>query len=268
VHQGHNAWWRYVLGVITIAFFWLALGHVPYLLLVGAGLSDQLLEYLAVNFSIVMMLAGLALTMKVIHHRPLLSLVTPEARIDWRRVARGALVWAVIAAAIVVIEDALYPGRYYLSFDAGRFFAFLALVLILTPIQAGAEELVFRAYAMQGLAVIMRRPALVAVASSVIFTVPHLLNPEVRQYGVLVMAANYFAIGMLLATVTLRDGRLELAIGLHAVNNVFLALVANYEGSALTTESVFTATELDPVYSLVTIVAGTAVFHAWIFRRE
>ena len=266
--RGRNAWWRYVLGVITIAFFWLVLGYVPYLVLVGAGVSDHLLEYLAVNFSIFMMLAGLVLTVKFIHGRPLLTLVTSEASVQWMRVARGALVWAVIAAAIVVIEDALFPGRYYLSFDAGRFFAFLALVLVLTPIQAGAEELVFRAYSMQGLALLTRRPALIAVASSVIFTVPHLLNPEVHQYGMLIMAANYFAIGMLLATVTLRDGRLELAIGLHAVNNVFLALVANYEGSALTTESVFTATELDPVYSLASIVAGTVIFHAWIFRRE
>jgi hypothetical protein len=52
------------------------------------------------------------------------------------------------------------------------------------------------------------------------------------------------------------------------VNNVFLALVANYEGSALTTESVFTARELDPVYALITLVIGSLVFHRWIFRRE
>jgi membrane protease YdiL (CAAX protease family) len=81
------------------------------------------------------------------------------------------------------------------------------------------------------------------------------------------MAANYFAIGMLLATVTLRDGRLELAIGLHAVNNVFLALVANYEGSALMTESIFTARELDPWYSLATLMLGGVVFHWWVFGR-
>ncbi|MGH8622083.1 MAG: lysostaphin resistance A-like protein [Burkholderiales bacterium] len=265
---GKNAWWRYALGAVTIAFFWLVLGYVPYLLLVGAGLSDQLLEYLAVNFSIFMMLAGLALTVKLIHRRPLLTLITAEARVDWLRVGRGALVWTAIAAVIVVIEHLLFPDRYYLSFDAERFFPFLALVLVLTPIQAGAEELVFRAYAMQGLALLTRRPALIAVASSLIFTVPHLLNPEVQQYGVLIMAANYFSIGMLLATITLRDGRLELAIGLHAVNNVFLALVANYEGSALTTESIFTATELDPVYSLVTLVIGAFAFHGWTFRRE
>ena len=266
--QGRNAWWRYALGVFTIAFFWLVLGYVPYLLLVGAGLSDQLLEYLAVNFSILMMLAGLVLTVKLIHRRPLISLVTPEARVSWGRMAQGALVWTAIAAIIVAIEHLLYPERYYLSFDAGRFFLFVALVLVLTPVQAATEELVFRAYAMQGLARLTRRPVVLAVVSSLIFTAPHMLNPEVHQYGVLLMAANYFAIGMLLATATLRDGRLELAMGVHAVNNVLLALVANYEGSALTTESIFTAIELDPVYSLVTLIAGTLVFHAWIFRRE
>jgi uncharacterized protein len=266
--QGRNAWWRYALGVLTIAFFWLVLGYVPYLLLVGAGLSDQLLEYLAVNFSILMMLAGLVLAVKLIHRRPLISLVTPEARVSWGRMARGALVWTAIGSVIVAIEHVLYPERYYLSFDAGRFFLFVALVLVLTPIQAATEELVFRAYAMQGLARLTRRPVVLAVVSSLIFTAPHMLNPEVHQYGLLLMAANYFAIGMLLATATLRDGRLELAVGVHAVNNVLLALVANYEGSALTTESIFTATELDPVYSLVTLIAGTLVFHAWIFRRE
>jgi hypothetical protein len=265
--QGRNAWWCYALGAFTIAFFWLVLGYVPYLLLVGAGVSDQLLEYLAVNFSIFMMLAGLVLTVKLIHRRSLLSLVTPEARLDGRRVWRGALVWTVIAAVIVVIEHLLFPDRYYLSFDVERFLVFLAVVLVLTPIQTTAEELVFRAYAMQGIGLLTRRPALIAVASSLIFTVPHLLNPEVHQHGVLIMAANYFVIGMLLATITLRDGRLELAIGLHAVNNVFLALIANYEGSALTTESIFTARELDPAYSLVTMIIGTLVFHRWIFRR-
>jgi len=266
--QGRNAWWRYALGVLTIAFFWLVLGYVPYLLLVGAGLSDQLLEYLAVNFSILMMLAGLVLTVKLIHRRPLISLVTPEARVSWGRMAQGALVWTAIAAIIVAIEHLLYPERYYLSFDAGRFFLFVALVLVLTPVQAATEELVFRAYAMQGLARLTRRPVVLAVVSSLIFTAPHMLNPEVHQYGAFLMAANYFAIGMLLATATLRDGRLELAVGVHAVNNVLLALVANYEGSALTTESIFTATELDPAYSLVTLIAGTLVFHAWIFGRE
>jgi membrane protease YdiL (CAAX protease family) len=125
--------------------------------------------------------------------------------------------------------------------------------------------LVFRGYALQGFSLLTRRPALIAIGSSMLFAVPHLLNPEVHQYGAFVMTLNYFAIGMVLAAVTLRDGSLELAIGLHAANNTFLALVANYEGSALTTEAVFTARELDPWYSLAALAASGAVFYCWFF---
>jgi len=266
--EGRNDWWRYALGVSTIAFFWLVLGYVPYHFLVDAGAeTGPLLDFVAINFSIFMMLAGLAVTVTLIHRRPLRSLVTPAARVDWRRAGRGALVWAAVATVIVVVEHLLFPGRYYVSFDPERLLPFLAAVLVLTPIQCVTEELVFRGYAMQGLGLLTRRPLLIAVASSLIFTLPHLLNPEVHLHGTLIMAANYFVIGMLLATITLRDGRLELAIGLHSANNVFLALIANYEGSALATAAIFTARELDPLYSLLALSAGTLVFHRWIFRR-
>jgi membrane protease YdiL (CAAX protease family) len=265
---GKNAWWRYVLGVCTIGFFWVVLGYVPYMLLLGTGLeATPMLEFVAVNLSIFMMLAGVAVAVKWIHGRPLLSLVAPDLRIDWRRVARGAGAWLAIGAVMAVAEHLLFPGRYYLSYNAERFYPFLVAVLLLTPLQSAAEELVFRGYLMQGIGLLTRRPLAIAAASSVVFTLPHLMNPEVEHYGIAIMAANYFTIGMLLATATLRDGRLELAIGLHAVNNVFLALMANYEGSALATESVFTAAELDPVYSLAALVLGAFAFHAWIFRR-
>jgi len=264
---GRNEWWRYLLSAAIIAFSWLVLGNVPYRLLMGAGLSGSLVDFVAVNLSIFMMLAGLAVAVRLVHRRSLRSLITPTDRIDWARTIRAALVWAVLAAAVAVIEHLAYPGRYYLSFVPSRFFKFLVLVLALTPLQSAVEELVFRGYVIQGLGLVTRHPLAIAVLSSLVFTAPHLLNPEVHEHGAAIMAANYFAMGMMLATVSLRDGRLELAIGLHAANNVFLALVANYEGSALTTESVFTARELDPVFSLVTLVIGAAAFHSWIFRR-
>jgi membrane protease YdiL (CAAX protease family) len=265
---GRNEWWRYVLGIFIIAFAWLGLGYVPYLLLVASGVeTDPLLDFVAVNFSIFMMLAGLAVTVKWVHRRSLRSLVTPDARVNWGRIRQGAGCWLVLSAVIAVAEHLLFADRYYLSFDAARFLPFLVAVLILTPIQCLTEELVFRGYALQGLGLLCRRPAIIAAVSSLVFTVPHLLNPEVARHGALIMAANYFVMGLLLATVTLRDGRLELAIGLHAMNNVFLALVANYEGSALATESIYTARELDPVFSLFSLALGALLFHGWVFRR-
>lgn len=265
--QGKNAWWRYALGALIITVSWLGLGLVPYTLLGIAGIFDPRLDFIAVNFSIFLMFAGLAATMKWLHRRPLMSLITPLARIDWQRMKRGAVVWLAIAAVLSLIEFLLFGDRFYLSFNAVRFFPFLLLVLLLTPLQCAAEELVFRGYAMQGLGRLVRSPALIAILSSLIFTFPHLLNPEAQRHGMLIMGANYFAIGMLLATIALRDGRLELAIGVHAANNVFLAVIANYEESALQTESIFTARELDPYYSLVALVAGALAFHACVFRR-
>jgi membrane protease YdiL (CAAX protease family) len=263
---GRNEWWRYALGALVIAFSWMVLGYVP-LFLLPPSLFVPPFDFIAVNFTIFMMLAGLAFVVKLIHRRPLRSLNSPEQRVDWRRIARAAAAWAALMVAAVVLEHVLFPERYYFSFNPERFFLYLALVLLLTPLQCLAEELVFRGYVMQGLGLIVRRPLAIAVLSSAVFTAPHLLNPEVQEHGAVIMAANYFAIGMLLATVTLRDGRLELAIGLHAANNVLLALVANYEGSALMTESIFTARELDPVYSLATLVVAAVAFHWWIFRR-
>lgn len=265
--EGRIEWWRYALAVPLILFFWLVLGYLPYLALAGMRPLDPMLVYFSVNCSIFMMFAGLAIAMRWLHRRPLKSLVTPAPGLDWGRVAQGAAVWGLLALIAAGAEHALYPDRYYLSFDPARFFAFAALVVLLTPIQTTTEELVFRGYLMQALGCIMRRPALIAVVSAVIFAVPHLLNPEVQRYGVGLLAAGYFTIGLLLAVVTLRDGRLELAIGMHAANNLVLALIANYEGSVLATESVFTARELDPAYSLASLVAGSLVFYWWFFGR-
>lgn len=262
---GQNAWWRYVLGAGIIAGSWLGLGLVPYALLNRFGIFDPRLEFIAINLSIFVMFAGLAVAVKWLHRRSILSLVTPAARVEWSRIRRGAVVWLAIAIILSLLEFLLFRHRFYVSLNLARFVPFLLLVLLLTPLQAATEELVFRGYAMQAFAQLTRRPALIATLSSAVFTAPHLLNPEVQQHGLIIMAANYFAIGMLLATITLRDGRLELAVGLHAANNVFLALLVNYEGSALMTESVFTARELDPYFSLMTLIAGALAFHWWVF---
>jgi membrane protease YdiL (CAAX protease family) len=264
---GRNEWWRYALGVTVILLSWIVLGWVPYAWLVAQGRQELLLQFLAVNFSIIMMLAGLVVAVKFIHRRPLMTLVTSERGIDWGRIARAAMVWAVIGLATAGVEHLLYPERYYLSFSAERFFPFAAVALVLTPLQTATEELVFRGYVMQGLGLILKRPTVVAVVSAAVFALPHLLNPEVQQHGAALLGASYFVIGLLLAAVTLRDGRLELAIGLHAANNLLLVLVANYEGSVLTSESIFTARELDPAYALATLSIGALLFYAWFFSR-
>lgn len=264
---GRNGWWRYLLGIIFIAAAWMIGGGYAYALVLHFVPLGRVTEFVAINVSILTLLAGVVLVVIVLHRRSWRTLVTPRPELDWRRIAEGAAVWVALAAACAAIEHLVYPGRYAWTLDVQRWLPFVVTALLLTPLQCAAEELVFRGYLVQALGRLLRQPVALAVLSAVIFTLPHLYNPEVAAYGLAIMAANYFVMGLFLASVTLRDGRLELAIGAHAGNNLLLALFINYADSAFETESVLTADALDPLYSLVTLALSALLFHWWVFRR-
>ena len=264
---GRSSGWLYLPGIVLVGLCWVLGGAYVY------GLTLQLplgpvTEFAAVNASILMLMVGVLGVTLLLHRRPWRTLVTPHSRIDWRRMATGGAVWGVLLLLSAVAESLLFPGRYAWTPDWSRWPAFVVAALLLTPLQCLAEEIAFRGYLMQGLSRLWRHPVFVALASSVVFTLPHLYNPEVAAYGLGIMAVNYFAMALFLATITLRDGRLELAIGAHTANNLLLALGVNYQNSVFETPSLFTADTLDPVYSLVTMVLGAVLFHLWIFRTR
>ncbi len=63
-----------------------------------------------------------------------------------------------------------------------------------------------------------------------------------------------------MAFITLRDGRLELALGLHAANNLFTGLFANTVVTVLPTPSMFTVMDLDVVYSVTASIVMNLIF--------
>ncbi len=282
--QGQNEWWRYLLGAVLIAAGWLGSGMVVSLAAIvileldgdpGTYVDlrtaqfvgvDPLVYFLVAVSSAVVLLVCLYVVVRFIHRRPFLSLVTPRPRFGWRRAAVGLGLFLLLSAGAGLVEALLYPGRYQLAFDAGEFFRFLPFLLVLLPVQTTAEELLFRGYLMQGLGLLTRHRWIAALVSSFVFMLMHLLNPEVGA-GFFLMAAYYFLVGLFFALVTLRDDRLELAIGAHAAVDLFAGLLANYQGSVLPTPSIFYVTTLDPVYGLVSAVVAAALFYVLLFVR-
>lgn len=263
---GAAAGWRYALGLVLIVCAWLGGGGWAYALAMHLPLGS-LTEFVAVNASLLTLLAAVLLVVRGLHRRPWRTLLTPRPALDGRRIALGAGAWVALALLAAAVEHALYPGRMTWTLDPARWLPFVAAALLLTPLQCAAEELLFRGYLAQALGRAWRQPVAVAVASSLLFMLPHLFNPEVERYGLAWMAANYFVMGLFLASLALRDGRLELALGAHIGNNLLLALVINYEDSVFQTAAVITAAEMDPAYSLVTLLLSAVLFHAWVFRR-
>jgi membrane protease YdiL (CAAX protease family) len=268
--RGGRWGWRYWVGLPAIVALWLYGGGRAYEAALGLPLG-AVTEFVALNASILVLLFATVLVVSLLHGRSWRTLVTPHAAIDWRRVAGGAAVWGGLLLMFALVEALLHPGRYAWTFEPRLWLPFACAVLLLTPLQCLAEELAFRGYLLQALGRLWPAPWFAIAASAILFMLPHLFNPEVEAYGFWLMAANYLAMGVFLAWITLRDGRLELAIGAHGANNVLLALTVNYEDSVFDTPSLFTAGALDPAYALLTLALSAGVFGFWAFagtRRE
>ncbi len=160
---------------------------------------------------------------------------------------------------ITLIDAWLHPGSYELTFRLQSWLPFSLLALIFTSIQTSAEEILFRGYFLQGMGRLTRNRWILSILSGIIFAVPHFFNPEM-EIDFLLLALFYFSFGFFLGWITLRSQSLELALGVHAANNLFTVIIANYQGSALPSPSIFTAISLDPVFSLVSFLAGAGIF--------
>ena len=274
--QGKNDWWRFLLAVLSILVAWQLVGAAPTILLIIWVLVDGnpatsvtptgAFPGINVNIGFVAMMlaswafvAGIFLAVRFIHQRRMLTLVTPARLLDWKRLAQGFSVWFVLAALVGGVEALLYPGRYALTLDLPRFLPFIFLALVLIPIQTSAEELFFRGYLLQGFGLRIRNIWVLSTISGVIFMLPHLLNPEAKL-NYWLMGLFYFSFGAALAYITLRDGRLELALGMHAANNLFTSLFANAVVTVMPTPSLFTVMELDVVYSTAASLVALLIF--------
>jgi hypothetical protein len=104
-----------------------------------------------------------------------------------------------------------------------------------------------------------------AAVNGVIFALPHLANPEVAGED-LIRIAGYVAVGYVWAWVTLRDQTMELAIGAHAANNIFAAILVGYVGSAIPSVSLWTMERI-PVEQEILLGVLWAITFAWITGR-
>lgn len=270
--------WRYLLGLFIILLFWFILGAVPFGFLAFFVTIDSdpntfvdlnsgfvsginpLLSFFVINSSFWFLILGLFITVRFIHQRPFKSLITPFQSLDWRRLFQGFAVFFALVALASLIEYLVNPEIYELSLSWPRFLPFLFVMLLLIPIQTSAEELLFRGYLLQGLGHVSKNFVLLGVINGILFMLPHLTNPEV-QSGPVLLALYYFGFGFFLSYITLKDNKMELALGAHAANNLFAGIFVNYTDSVLQTESVFLVTELNPAFGLGALVVGAVLFY-------
>ncbi len=272
--QGKNTFWHYAFSLSFILGSWIFLGSAVAAALLflqvsvdsSASLTFEIntpLAFSAFMLSFVPWLAATLIAVRWVHHRPIRTLITAAPRPRLRRIAQGFGYWLILMILASLVEAWLYRGRYTLSFPP-EWWRFLLPALILIPIQTSTEELFFRGYLLQALGLKIRNLPLLALLSGFFFALPHIFNPEVSVSFWPVMG-SYFLTGAFTAWITLRDGGLELALGMHAANNLY-ALIANYPNSAINIPSIFAIRELDAVYGLIAQIIACVLFFWLVFR--
>ncbi|MFB2837391.1 CPBP family intramembrane glutamic endopeptidase [Floridanema evergladense] len=281
--RGKNQWWRYLSAISLILVSWLAIGNIPALALIllvfydgneqtnfNAQLNrfegiDILWTYLVIHFAFIVFLAALYVAVRFIHQREFISLITPKFQVKISRIVQGFLLWVILLAVACAIEYKLFPQSYQFDYNQTKFLIFLPFALILTPIQTSVEELFFRGYLMQTVGLITRISWIPIWFSSLIFAAIHLGNPEVGA-NFLILAMFYLGFAFFLAFITVKDNSLELALGVHAANNLFTVLLVNPTDSALPAHAVFDY-KLNPLYTLVSCAIAAIIFSIILLRK-
>ena len=252
-----HEWWRYLVGIL-IVLIGVGIFSLPHMIAISIksfnGEVDM--ERLAQNdvayilglfepnlnlvFMLLPFLGGLILlfiTVKFIHKQPLVSLTTSRKSIDWGRVWFSFILWGIISSVMIGLGYLLEPENFEINFKLVPFLILVVIAIVLIPIQTSFEEYLFRGYLMQGIGIITKYKWIPLLTTSLVFGLMHISNPEVDKLGPVVMV-YYIGTGLFLGIMTLMDEGMELALGFHAANNLFTALLVTADWTAFQTHSV------------------------------
>ncbi|MFN3955638.1 MAG: lysostaphin resistance A-like protein [Pararhodobacter sp.] len=232
--------WRLVLGLGLIGGVYLAwMGLIGGLVWLLSGLDRLESGLLSIAdggdpWSLLVLMstfAGMALgawvAVRLLHGRGLRSLVGRPAPV-MRDFALGLAAMALVGGGLgLLVLPFLPPFEPAAPLRIWLFFLPLALAAIL--LQTGAEELVFRGYLQQQLAVRFSSPVIWMGLPSVLFGLAHHAPAEMGANTWAVVAATGF-FGLVAADLTARTGNLGLAWGLHFANNCLAILLVSVMG--------------------------------------
>ncbi|MGJ8744710.1 lysostaphin resistance A-like protein [Polaribacter sp.] len=255
-YKGKNEWYHWVITIILVFAGWQFIGVLP-LTAVAVMYSADMLEFtkaaqnnfmsLGINsnlflalmiFMFLMGLIALFIGVKYVHKRTITSLITSRKKIDWKRFWFGFMSWGVVSALVIYAGILVSPENYIWNFNATPFFTLLVISFLFLPFQTSFEELLFRGYFMQGLGILAKNRWLPLILTSVCFGLLHGSNPEVEKLGYITMVF-YIGTGFLYGITTLMDEGTELAMGLHAINNIVAAFFVTTDWTVFQTDALY-----------------------------
>jgi membrane protease YdiL (CAAX protease family) len=211
--------------------------------------NNRFLAWLVVPFLFVALF--LVIHTKFVHKRTVLSIFSGRENFDWKRVLFSfSLLFSVLSLFLFI--QYLSSDSLIFQFDLQKFIPLFFIAIFLLPIQTSCEELLFRSYILQGIKMRTKKNSIAVLISGIMFGAIHIGNPEIAKIGYHIIV-YYMLVGVFLALISLFDNGIELALGYHAANNVFAALMITNNWQAFQTDAVFMDIS-DPGMGLDTII--------------
>ena len=234
--QKKNNWKNYLFSLIVMLLS-LCIGSLVYLMLnlfLGKDSSylneksmefvglDPIMDLLFSHAIYIVWFIGIWISIRFIQKRKLKSLITSNEYIDWKKILWGFNLYFSLYIFSQLIIFISYPEYFTLNkINITDFLKLFVIGLIFVPIQTTVEELFFRGFLLQWISKKISHPISLSIMVSLIFGIVHFENPEMGRSAIW-MGSTYLTASFILTIITVKLGTLELSIGAHAANNMFI----------------------------------------------
>jgi membrane protease YdiL (CAAX protease family) len=279
--SGKNKFWRYLVMFGAVLLASNTIGAIPLLIAyaVKSASNPEIISKIAANPSdigvlgfnpnigLILMLipfivgiVAFVLLIKPLNERTLTQTINGTGSIRWKRFFVSAFVWAILSAIYLIVYLKIDPANFILNNKTITLVYLTIISILFIPFQAAFEEVLFRGYLMQGFAVLVRNRWFPLIGTSVLFGLMHSLNPEVKDFGFLAMMPQYLLFGLVFGVASIMDDGIEVAMGAHAANNIFLCIFVTNGSSALQTSALYEQKNVYPWTEFVGLLVAAVVF--------
>ena len=279
--SGKNNLWRYVVMLILLLAASNTIGAIPLIVAIAikAGMDPSVLSSLASNpndigilglnpnlglflmlFPFLASLVAFILLIRPLNQRTFKITVNGTGSIRWKRFFISGLLWIFLSSIYLFLYLKADPSNFRLNNTSSTLIGLVIVSVVFIPFQATFEEVVFRGYLMQGFTVLTRYRWIPLIVTSLFFGIMHSFNPEVKEFGFLIMMPQYVLFGLIFGIITLLDDGIEASMGAHAANNIFLCIMVTNKASALETAAVYEQLNVFPWKEFIALLISGVIF--------
>lgn len=271
-----HRWWRPIVGTVAVLGVYILIVVLAGCVVLGfaevAGVPTDaegfpdvgpIAATAALLLSLAILTPLLFLATWLIQRRPPTTLVsvTGRLRLRWLGTCMGVALFFVlvlIGVGAVIGDDVAPPEATWVGWP--EFLLATLMLVLLVPLQASAEEFLFRGWLLQAVGAYLRGPWVPIVVQAVLFGAAH-------GWGTPWGFAALFVFGAATGWLTVRTGGLEAGIALHVLTNLIAFLVAAALGELDVDETLADAPGYLAVLDMA-VVCGFAVVVLLLARRR